>query len=302
MRVKEHLEQLAAADRWNYAANPHESCGEPASWAAMALALHEHPEALHPARWLAKQQQANGSVGASSSQMNPRWPTSLAMLAWQCVGQQQKNGDFQRQIQAAARWALNDFGRTGPNSGQAGHDTTLAGWSWAADTHSWLEPTCFFVKALTLLGYADHPRVQIGVRMIVDRLLPEGGCNYGNTFVLGQQLLPHLQPSGIALWAIAEHQVGDPRIQQTIGYLERSVADDLVTPASHAFALLGLTAFNRRPRNADKLVAHHLDQMTSQGLPGTHDQALLLLAALKRPFSLAEPAIPTEVQTAEAAR
>ncbi|MEQ8210884.1 MAG: hypothetical protein RH917_13745 [Lacipirellulaceae bacterium] len=300
MRVSDHLEKLAAADRWNYAANPHESATEPAAWAALALAMHRHPAVKRSARWLAKCQQKNGSVGASQTQSTPRWPTSLATLAWAFADQQSKTDQFQTNIQLATQWSLNDYGRTGPRSGQAGHDTTLAGWSWAADTHSWLEPTCFFVRALTALGYADHPRVKVGVQMIADRLLPEGGCNYGNTFVLGQQLLPHLQPSGIAMWAIAEHQVSDSRIEQTLEYLERSVADNLVTPNSLSFALLGLTAFNRRPQNADQLVADHFRRLESKSNPGTYHQSLLLLAALRQPFSLSSLAVQAQTAYAEA--
>lgn len=301
MRVTEHLEKLAAASRWSYPANPHESAAEPAAWATLALAMHGRTEATRPARWLAKQQQANGSVGASGSQSTPRWPTSLAILAWQSVGKQQKTNEFKHLIQAAIGWAIKDYGRTGPKSRQAGHDTTLAGWSWAADTHSWLEPTCFFVRALTSLGYADHPRVRVGLRMIVDRLLPNGGCNYGNTFVLGQQLLPHVQPSGIALWAIAGNQVNDPRIERTLEYLESAVTDDLATPCSLAFALLGLTAFERRPQDADTLIANHLNRLTSKELPGTYYQSLLLLAALEHPFSLTKLAAMMVLQAAETA-
>lgn len=87
--------------------------------------------------------------------------------------------------------------------------------------------------------------------MIVDRLLPDGGCNYGNTIVLDQQLLPHLQPTGIALWALADEKATDKRIEKSLEYLERELNANTAT-ASLCYGFLGLAAHNRVPNQADE--------------------------------------------------
>ena len=44
-------------------------------------------------------------------------------------------------------------------------------------------------------GLPPHPRNWRNAQaMLIDRLLAGGGCNYGNTVVLGQELRPHVQP------------------------------------------------------------------------------------------------------------
>jgi hypothetical protein len=106
-----------------------------------------------------------------------------------------------------------------------------------AGTHSWIEPTALGVIALKAAGHERHERVQEAIRMILDRQLPHGGWNYGNTFVFGRELRPMPESSGAALAGLA-------------GQVERGSR-----PATHAdFARvgssrsrgLGAVAFERR--------------------------------------------------------
>ena len=59
---------------------------------------------------------------------------------------------WQRRLRRAVDWALREQGTTQEHRPTIGHDTTLVGWSWAANTHSWLEPTAMFVMALKAVG------------------------------------------------------------------------------------------------------------------------------------------------------
>jgi hypothetical protein len=195
------------------------------------------------------------------------------MLAWQQVDRTK----YADAILRATQWALSARGTTTQRKEQIGHDTALVGWSWADGTHSWLEPTAFFVLALKATGHGDHPRTREGVRMLVDRMLPDGGCNYGNTIVLGQPLLPHVQSTGIALWALGGEQVNDRRIGLSLDYLERLLADRTAT-ASLCYALLGLAAHGRRPPDADRwLEAAFRRELEHR--PNCYKFALLALAA-----------------------
>lgn len=275
-----HLEQLKSATRWTYRAS-RDSSAESAAWSAIALAAHgETASAVEPAKWLAELQQDDGSVGVFASEAEPRWPTSLATLAWQLVDRATGAQQFARFVERAAHWSLDDRGKTAPRSPQIGHDTTIVGWSWAADTASWLEPTCYHVLGLTAAGFGNHPRVREGRRLIVDRLLPAGGANYGNTVVLGQPLLAHVAPSGVALVALGPQPHQDHRVELTLRFLEESLTA-ITTPISLSWGCLGLTAHDRRPQAAGQWIEAALANARWQPL-AADELALLLLASRER--------------------
>lgn len=275
--IAPHLDRLAAAKRWTYRAS-RESASEPAAWTAIALAAHGRIDAARePASWLAKIQQPDGAVGVSQSEAEPQWPTSLAILAWVTLDHFAGADHFSKHVERAVKWSLADRGLTAPRSPEIGHDTTLTGWSWAHDTHSWLEPTCLFVLALQSVGLGRHSRTREGVRLVHDRLLPQGGANYGNTIVLGQPLLAHVQPTGLAMLALAGEADADGRADKSLDYLERSFAGGMAA-ASLSYACLGLTAHGRRPANADAAIASCFDG-NSPAL-ASYELALLSLAAL----------------------
>lgn len=274
--IPSQLDALAAAKRWRYRASV-SSGAEPAAWSALALAAHGRvEEARRPAAWLASLQQPDGSVGVSEAETTPCWPTSLALWAWVIVGRLRQSDQFDVHINAAIDWAIANRGRSAPKSSQIGHNTELTGWSWAAETHSWLEPTCMFVLAMRVAGYADHPRVREGVRLIVDRLLPEGGANYGNTIVLGQPLLPHVQPTALAMIALADANVDDSRIDKSLDYLAEAVKPQMSAP-SLALACWALRVHGRNSAEIDSLLAAAVDPDSKSRL-AEYETALLLLA------------------------
>ena len=127
-------------------------------------------------------------------------------------------------------------------SADFGHNTELVGWAYAEQTHSWVEPTAFAVLALQ--GRRARPTIRPrakGSRVLLDRQLPGGGLNYGNTFVLGQLLRPHVQPTGIALLALAGEADASGRLPKSIAWLRRSIGPE-TTPLSLGWAVLGLRA------------------------------------------------------------
>jgi hypothetical protein len=270
------LDLLAASQLWRYRAST-KSAAEPAAWSALALAAHgRFDEARRPAAWLASLQQPDGSVGVSEAESTPCWPTSLAMWAWIVVGRLRESDQFDVHINAAIEWAIANRGKSAARSSHIGHDTELTGWSWAADTHSWLEPTCMFVLALRAAGYGDHARVREGVRLIIDRLLPGGGANYGNTIVLGQPLVPHVQPTGLAMIALAGEEAEEPRVGKSLNYLANAI-DAHTSATSLAFACWALRAHDRDSSHIDACIASSLARADESRL-AEHELALLLLA------------------------
>ncbi|MBX3425454.1 MAG: hypothetical protein KF688_07240 [Pirellulales bacterium] len=288
------LAALAAATTWSYRPGQ-PSAAEPAAWTAISLAGHGRIDAAaNAADWLARLQQKSGAVGVSAEDDEPRWCTALAMLAWLAVDALGRSPRYAAAIERAATWALQDRGKTAARDPNVGHDTMLVGWSWAADTHSWLEPTCLFVLALCAAGHGDHPRVREGLRLVADRLLSEGGANFGNTTVLGQTLLPHLEPSGLAAFTLAAANTSSspdesPPIERTLSYLDAEV-QQAQSPVSLAYALLGLTAWERRPANAEQLIdaALAVGAASVAGGPSIHALALTSLARLPAAERFAE--------------
>jgi hypothetical protein len=260
------IEALAAATPGGYGwRGVHYS--EPTAWAALALmAAGEMKSALRACYWLARVQQPCGAVGISSADDQPAWPTALAMLAWQRWNIAADEDRYADSIERAMAWALSQQGSTSPRKRQIGHDTTIAGWSWAAATHSWLEPTAMFLRAGVELGIGSHPRFVDAKRLILDRQLPAGGWNYGNTIVLGQELLAHVQPTGIALWSLAATGCPRSEVQHSIDYLNTTI-DERTTATSLGFAVMGLTAFAaadaRHQQLLEAAVERALQQPTS---------------------------------------
>ena len=236
--IPEILHLLSDPNQWAYRRGGTRST-EPAAVAAAALAGHGMlPEAEQACAWLAELQQADGCVGISAAQSEPHWPTMLAVLAWR------QSNHFQPQIDKALRWMLSFSGATIERSADIGHDTSLQGWPWVGGTHSWIEPTAMCLLALKATGHAEHPRAREAAALLLDRLLPEGGCNYGNTTVLGQPLRAHLEPTGLALAALRDEPDHEGRIERSLRYVEAEISAE-TTAASLAYAIIGLAAHGR---------------------------------------------------------
>lgn len=272
-------EQLAAATAWTYRPSG-KSYAEPAALTSLCLlGLGKVQEATVSAEWLTSIQNTDGSVGVSESEMAPCWPTGLAISVWANWQHVTKKPRFATNIKSALDWALSHQGKTLPQYEALGHDTSLRGWSWAHNTHAWLEPTAMFVMGLLHSGQSNHPRTIEAVRLIVDRQLPQGGFNYGNTTVLGQQLLPRVQPTGVALAALAASNIDRNRIQRSVRYLQQQWPK-VNSTASLCYAAIGLSAFGLTPESLDAKLRERFE-IWCRRKGSTHKLALLALAAQK---------------------
>ncbi len=211
---------------------------EPTAIAALVLLAHGKQESAKRASdFLINTQSSDGSVGVRQNEPDPQWPTSLAVLAWHAFDKLA----YATNIEQGVNWMLQAKGKAMEQTDDMGHNTQLVGWSWAEGTHSWIEPTAFHVLALKTVGRGDHPRTREAITLLLDRQLPTGGCNYGNTSVLGQMLRPHIQPTGIALLALAGEQDQGNRIAKSVAWLRKALSKE-TTRASLAWGLLGLAA------------------------------------------------------------
>lgn len=289
------LDERAAPEGWAYRKGALPAT-EPASLAAMALAAHGRlANAQLAAQWLAEAQSDDGSVGISAEHPQPAWPTPLAVQAWRSIDQAALNAGQQAQfatcIEKATRWMLGVQGKPLPRHADIGHDTTLLGWPWVEGTHSWLEPTAHALLALKAVGLSRHARAREAARLLVDRTLPGGGCNYGNTSVLGQMLRPQLAPTGIALVALTGEEDNSGRVKQSLDYVESQLNGE-TTAESLAYALLGLAAHGRPWPQADAWLQRVAASAPGRGASLPRLTLLTLAAAGERCplIALARPA------------
>ena len=245
------------------------------AWAIITLnALNESTALIDRCRVrLASEQGNDGRIWISRENPDSFWPTALAILAWQGAP---ALTDAQKR---AVKFLLETTGvhwRSQPGEA-GGHDPALKGWPWVANTHSWIEPTVLSVIALKAVGHGRHERVQEALRMIINRQLPHGGWNSGNTLIFGRELHPNPEGTGAALVGLAD-TVDQGKVVHSIEYL-RDEIDRLHTPVSLGWALLGLGAWGQWPSNGIALAERCLAHQSRYGDYDTSALSLLFLGA-----------------------
>jgi hypothetical protein len=293
------LDRLAASDVCGYHAGA-PAATEPTAVAALALFAHGRVDSARKlADRLLEIQKEDGSLGIDRVNGSPGWPTSWAILAWRAA--QSSEGFDPAYVTAYERgrdWLLGVVGDSFDIVQWEGHDSQLRGWPWVKGTHSWVEPTALALLALRLTGKADSKRARDAALLLVNRLLPEGGCNYGNTIVFGQALRPHLQPTGLALLALRGEPDVDGRIGLSVEYLRREL-NRQTTTASLSYGLLGLASRNIHPANAELWLRAAADRTLQRDASG-YKLGLLALAALGPECPLVSGNWQVAAQSAEA--
>lgn len=243
------------------------------AWAVILLRAGELASdwVAQGSRWLQARQAPDGRVSIAPDYLPGWWPTPLAVWAW--LG----NRDYAPAREAACRFLLRHRGQpVRDHPGQI--DPRLRGWSYVAGTFSWVEPTALAVYALSQAGYGTELTVREGITMLLDRQLPGGGWNYGNTIIFGQRLRPAPEHTGLALWGLAG-QVPHQEVAASLAYLEEQLSI-LTTPLALSWTVLGLAAWRQLPAKViDRLLACW-QRWRQSSLLDTATLCLLGLAAL----------------------
>ncbi len=215
------------------------------AWAVLAFRACEcKNQLIQPAlTMLAKHQLEDGRVPLLKEFKEAYWPTALSLLAWD-----QEPG-FDKNYHKAVDFLLSTKSLTFPYDGKAHgeNNSTLVGWPWVENTYAWVIPTALAMIALKAHGLQNHPRVSAGAELLLDRQLPDGGWNYGDTFVFGTQLLPFPDTTGIALEALSG-LCDRTQVEISIRYLLDAVSG-VRSPQSLSWAILGLGAWSSKPES-----------------------------------------------------
>lgn len=274
--ISQHIDKLweQALPEGGFAAKPKGSYRPDATaWAVLALsAAGIKNDYLEPSRArLLDSQLKDGRVCALPELPDTYWPTPLAILAWQ-------GSQYQLEAQSRAiEFLINTTGLHWKRKADSpvANDPSIQGWSWVANTHSWVEPTALSLIALKSAGYGTHKRAKEATHMLMDRQLSHGGWNYGNTVVFDQELRPMPENTGMALNALAG-RVPEEKVTRSLHYLEFQIKQ-LRTPLSLGWSLLGLGAWGKRSDNANKRI---LESLGLQKIYGDYDTSLLALLIL----------------------
>jgi hypothetical protein len=111
--------------------------------------------------------------------------------------------------------------------------------------------------------------------MLMDRQLPNGGWNCGNTIVFGQELRSAPESTGTALHALAG-LVPREKIQRSLDYLSAQITR-LRTPISLGWSLLALNSWGVRVTNAPSMIEECLKRQERYGPYDTTSLCLLVL-------------------------
>ncbi|MCA9470584.1 MAG: hypothetical protein MRJ96_10010 [Nitrospirales bacterium] len=254
---------------------------EATAW-ALCILQHQHrgqrTAPFHSDHTFLKSRQLeDGRVPIAPNHPEAVWPTPLAILAWH------GSSEYRPQQDRAIQFLLTQYGHHWTRDPEqddsvVAHDPSLHGWPWISHTHSWVSPTTHAMLALTITGHGEHERVQEGAEMLIDRQLPHGGWNYGNTFVWGQELRPFPETTGMTLNALAG-RVPRSRISRSLDYLLLQLPD-LQTPLALGWTLLGLSAWSIHPAQKSALITRCLQQQERYGPYMTSAYCLLLAAAI----------------------
>ena len=175
-----HLEALVQAmyetGGWGYAPGQPPQL-EPSCLGLLALSLEpsRYAEPIDKTRRFIEQNaNDDGSYRPREGREEAMWPTSLVLFVKGALDI--KGAETDR----AANFLLQTRGRV-PDHPEAGElhdfDINLVGWPWAEKNFSWVEPTSWACLALRFAGCANHPRVEEGLRMLLDRAMDDCGIN-----------------------------------------------------------------------------------------------------------------------------
>lgn len=219
---------------------------EPTAIASLALmCCGRLTESATGCDFLVGLQNADGGVRIFSLDTSPAWATGLAMASWSV---QDKDERYTQSIAQAANWILSTRGAPVTQSPEFGHNSELLGWGWVTGTHSWVEPTAYALLGLAAADFGDHETFKQGVALLLDRVIPQGGWNYGNTSVLGVTLLPLQQSTAIALLALQGHAADNGAVKRSLLWLARKTGED-TPPITLAWSILALRAYGIVPTN-----------------------------------------------------
>lgn len=269
-QAKGELSRLLSEDGGFASLPGAESRPEATAWGLLALRFLQvdSGSVLRSARKLQGWQDVQGGLASKLEDYAVVWPTSLAVIAWTGIPEAQEARD------KALDFLLGNTVSKARKVSEGGvySDPDLAGWPWNNKTYSWVAPTSVALIALKSAGREKISRYNRAIQMLLQRQLPSGGWNFGNTVVFDSELPPLPDTTGMALCALAG-EVEPSLVQTSLNYLKQELPQ-MDSPAALGWGLLALKAWKmacpdvarRAGQSMAKAVALHVLTCESIGL------------------------------------
>lgn len=264
----------SAAGGWAYYAGK-ASRIEPTCWALLALDGDRSAATPHR-RFLLECQRANGWLVE-----DPAWPVNvgfnaLTTFTWFAIPALATDAARERVLDAL----LTQKGVQAPPMEGSTQDNSLQGWSWVDTTFSWVEPTAWGVLALNaavragVKSPAIDARISEAERLLLNRTCRDGGWNFGNASMLGQDLRPYVPITALVLLALQRRRE-DPAVQRSVAFLESHWPEEISATAL-GLSLIALAAFGRPIAAIEARLRQHAASAVAFG--NFHGVAVSLLA------------------------
>jgi hypothetical protein len=160
---------------------------EPEPTALAALALDDGDAVA----WLRANQRGDGSFGLELGPVDNDSATALAALA---LPAGEARDRALAHVEGAKAEKVEDNAAIPLDGG-------TRGWSWTRGAFGWTEPTARAVLALRILR-PGSPAIADGFATLADRQCADGGWNYGNPLVLGEELPAFAQTTAAAMMGL----------------------------------------------------------------------------------------------------
>ncbi len=218
------------------------------------------------------------------------WTTALAVLSLMAARHRTKR------LAGGIQWLLNARGREAnwfwrwklrTVDNKVKFDPAKFGWSWVSGTTSWVIPTAFALIALQQArqrGYNKTAqlieRVDLGTRMLLDRMCPGGGWNSGNGIAFGVPLAPHIDATSIALLALTGHEE-EQAVQSSLHWLVNRLAR-CPSPYSLAWGVLAIAAYRRISAEGSESLRSRAEELMrlTENAASIEDTCTLAVSAL----------------------
>jgi len=234
--------------------------------------------------WLTHQQRMDGSWPLTAQFKEGSWMTTFAVFSlalFESHRQRALQGvDWLLGQKGKTRWLNSLLYRWAPHKMNATLNPDLTGWAWTAETFSWVEPTAYALIALKKLkpylqGTRAEERIHQGELMIYDRMCKEGGWNYGNSKVFGENLWPYPDVTAVALIALQDHQAAEANQRSFQALLK--MLPQVESGLTLGWSILCLSLYGEDGAVWKKVLARNYEKMGFLG--ETKTMALALLAS-----------------------
>jgi len=247
------IESYIKGAGWGYRADSSQAYPEPTCYSLLALSGTSF-STNEPLNWLSSLVNADGQLFLPHDDM-PNWGSSHLIIA---LTHLKKLPDVR---QSSIDWLLAWKSNYIESNEEVTLNGSLIGWPWISDTFSWVQPTCYAIFALKLVGMGTHARVKEAEALLFDRMCQQGGWNFGNPIILDRPIDPTLAETAIALFALQDLPEAADEIDKGLELLEREIPNR-PSALSLSLSILCLQLFGR---STDTYVDMLLTRQESDG-------------------------------------